>query len=209
MLRTPSGTGSVIFSKMSINTTNSYQLPTYYNQSFSHSILLSRYASQQFKTVFIIYSRVTSESFLHNQSQICLDTTCVTSGSGSSSLSKFHQLQRTATRLPHTVPLVISVSSVTSRVQSPCTRVYHFTKHSHHVPKYRNSLLIPDSGHFISSPHYTVFLHLGSQIASGPSSINHSFSECLTYISPVIPLVMPHIGHQFMLHRSTSLTLLW
>ena len=66
MLPTPSGTGSMIFFKMSINTTNSYQSPTYYNQSFSHSILLSHYASQQFKTVFIIYSQVTSESFLHS-----------------------------------------------------------------------------------------------------------------------------------------------
>ena len=63
----------------------------------------------------------------------------------------------------------------------------------------------------VSTPLHTIqfFLHPGSQIASGPPSINYSSSECLSYISLIIPLVMPHIGCQFMSRKSTSLMLLW
>ena len=117
MFPASSGTGFVVFfSIMSTNTTNSYQLPTYYNQSFSHSILLSCYASQhlchpQIRVFFTSLVPPTSENSCQTASH---HPTCCLCQLGC---------------FPSTTFLYSSMSLY--KAFSPCTRVQKQFTHSH------------------------------------------------------------------------------
>ena len=86
-----------------------------------------------------------------------------------------------------------------------CTRVCHFTKHSRHVSKFRTVYSFPFQ---FLTPLYS-FSMPGFPDKLWSAQHQLQFLECLTYFSPVIPLVMPHIRHQFMSRKSTSLMLPW
>ena len=58
-----------------------------------------------------------------------------------------------------------------------CTRVHYLSECSCHVPEYRNSILLPDSGRLNFVPHYQMFLDLSSQITPGPLRTTQQFKS--------------------------------